>query len=344
MVGRDARGGRRGESAAVSVASHEGIVTKGTGGVWCVLADDGHEYEASLRGRLKKSDTGKRTDGSMRRDTVAAAAKVVKLAVGDRVRLERDQERDSWAIADILPRKSRLARRAPGGGKGERVIVANIDQVIVMFAAAQPEPHPRMLDRFLVIAEANDLGARVIINKIELVGERVARERFADYERAGYPVHYTSVKEHVGLEEVGGTLAGKVSVVSGPSGVGKSSLLNALFPGLGLRVSDISESVNKGRHTTVGAFLHPLPHESGGAVVDTPGLREIGLWEFPIEELDLCFPEFRALRQECKFANCAHVTEPGCAVRSGVERGEVSRTRYDSYLKLRSEIQEEQTK
>jgi ribosome biogenesis GTPase / thiamine phosphate phosphatase len=319
-----------------------GVVTNGTGGAWCVLGDDGNVYETTLRGRLKKTDTGRRADGSIRRDTVAAQATRMKLAVGDRVRLERDATGGgAWTIAEILPRRSRLARRAPGGGKGERVIAANVDQVVVMFAAAKPEPHPRMLDRFLVIAEGNDLRARVIINKIELVGDREAHVRFADYERAGYDVHFVSVKERIGLEEVREALAGRISVVSGPSGVGKSSLLNALQPGLGLRVSEISESVNKGRHTTVGAFLHPLPAPAGGAVVDTPGLREIGLWEFPIAELDACFPEFRVPRERCRFNDCAHVAEPGCAVRVAVEAGDVSRARYDSYLKLRQEIEEE---
>ena len=320
----------------------EGIVASGTGGVWRVLAD-GKEYDAVMRGRLKKVDSGRRADGSMRRNTIAAAADMVKLAVGDRVRLERDDPQDPWAIAEILPRKSRLARRAPGGGKGERVIAANLDQVIVMFAAANPEPHPRMLDRFLVIAEANELPVRIIINKVELVGEATARERFSAHELAGYTVHYTSVKERIGIDTVEEALAGLVSVVTGPSGVGKSSLLNALFPGLGLRVAEISQSVNKGKHTTVGAFLHPLPGPAGGAVVDTPGLRELGMWELPIEELDLCFPEIRKLRGECKFADCSHVVEPACAVRKAVEKHEVSRARYDSYLTLRSELETEQT-
>ncbi len=320
----------------------QGIVASGTGGVYRVLADDGNIVEASMRGRLKKSDTGRRADGSIRRDTVASESTKLKLAVGDRVTLERDTGETAWAIASILPRTSRLARRAPGGGKGERVIAANIDQVIVMFAAAKPEPHPRMIDRFLVIAEANNLLARVIINKVELAGEDI-RTRFADYEKAGYPVHFISVKQRIGLEEVEGVLAGRISVVSGPSGVGKSSLLNALFPGLGLRVSEISESVNKGRHTTVGAFLHPLP-AGKGAVVDTPGLREIGLWELPVDAFDDCFPELRELRPNCRFADCAHTKEPACAVRKSVEAGETSRERYESYLKLREELKEAQTK
>ena len=321
-----------------------GTVTTGTGGVWRVLGDDGTEREAVLRGRLKKADTGRRADGTIRRDTIAAAALRLKLAVGDRVRLERDERESAWAIAEVLPRKSRLARRAPGGGRGERVLAANLDQAIIMFAAAKPDPHPRMLDRFLVIAEANELAPRIIINKVELVGEDAARERFADYERAGYPVHLISVKQQTGLAAVRDSLEHRVSVISGPSGVGKSSLLNALFPGLGLRVAEISDSVNKGRHTTVGAFLHPLHPEqgpAGGSVVDTPGLREIGLWEMPLPELDLCFPEMRALRGECRFADCAHVAEPGCAVRAAVKASELSASRYESYVKLRTEIEEE---
>jgi ribosome biogenesis GTPase len=324
----------------VTVA-REGIVAGGTGGVWRVLDDAGQEHQAVLRGRLKKSEVGRRAGGSIRRDTVAAAAETVKLAVGDRVRLEEDEIKSAWTIVEILPRTSRLARRAPGGGKGERILAANLDAVIVMFSVAKPEPHPRMLDRFLVIAEANGLPARIIMNKIELVGERDARERFADYERAGYPVHYISVKEHIGLDSVADAMRGRMSVVCGPSGVGKSSLLNALFPGLGLQVSDISESVNKGRHTTVGAYLHPLPRDVGGAVVDTPGLREIGMWELPIDALDTCFPELLAVRDKCRFADCAHVAEPECAVRTAVENGAISAARYDSYLRLRAELEAE---
>ena len=321
-----------------------GVVANGTGGVWRVLSEEGREYDAVLRGRLKKVDTGRRSDGSIRRDTVSAAEQTVKLAVGDRVRLEHDARANAWAIDEILPRRSRLARRAPGGGKGERVIAANIDQVLIMFAAAKPDPHPRMLDRFLVIAEANDLAARVIVNKVELVDTEEIHARFADYERAGYPVHYISVKQELGIRSVYYALVGQVSVITGPSGVGKSSLLNALFPGLGLRVSEISESVNKGRHTTVGAQLQPLPPDVGGAVVDTPGLREVGLWEFPIDRLDTCFPELRAHRDGCRFADCAHIAEPGCAVLQALDRGEVSAARYASYLKLRAEIAEDETK
>jgi ribosome biogenesis GTPase len=317
-----------------------GTVLGGTGGVWRVRRDDGEVIETSLRGRVKKSNAGRRADGSLRRDTIAAAADTLKLAIGDRVVLEQGESSSAWTISGILPRRSKLARRAPGGGFGERVVAANVDQVVVVFAAANPEPHPRMLDRFLVIAEANDLAARIVINKVELVGGvAAARERWGEYERVGYPVHYTSAKLGEGLDALHDALAGKVSVLTGPSGVGKSSLMNAMFPGLDLRVGEISESVNKGRHTTVGGYLHPLPGPEGGYVADTPGLREVGMWGLPPESLDRCFPELRTHLDACRFGDCTHRVEPDCAVREALARGEVSAERYDSYLRLREELE-----
>jgi ribosome biogenesis GTPase / thiamine phosphate phosphatase len=306
--------------------AERGVVLCGTGGVWSVrTTNDGETREARLRGRLKQvTDDG---------NTVA-----VKLAVGDEVILEPADRGDGWLISDIVPRRSKLARRAPGGAIGERIVVANVDQVVVVFAAAKPEPVLRMLDRFLVIAEGNALAARVVINKVDLVGEATARARFADYERIGYPVHYTSVSNRGGLVELGDALRARTSALSGPSGVGKSSLMNALYPGLDLRVGAISESVQKGRHTTVGALLHPLP--DGGFVADTPGLREVGLWGLAPEHLDQCFPEMRQLIGQCRFADCTHLVEPECAIREALERGEVAPARYDSYAKLREELAE----
>ena len=316
----------------------QGTVLEGTGGVWRVRTADGQDVETSLRGRLKKSDYGRREGGGIRRDTVDAAARTMKLAVGDEVTLERDERDESWVISEIAPRRSQLARRAPGGGYGERVVAANVDQVVVVFAAARPEPHPRMLDRFLVIAEANELAARIVINKVDLVGEDTAAARFADYERAGYPLHFTSVARGIGVEPLRDALAGRSSVLTGPSGVGKSSMINALFPGLGLRVGEISASVNKGRHTTVGGFAHPLP--GGGFVIDTPGLREVGMWSVPSEHVDRLFPELRPWLEQCRFADCSHVIEPDCAVRDAVQRGDLSAARYDSYQRLRDELEQ----
>ena len=318
-----------------------GTVARGTGGVWHVVTADGTVHEVSMRGRLKKADVGRRVGGTIRRDTAAAARDVLKLAVGDRVRLEPDERGSTLAIAEILPRTSRLARRAPAGARGERVLAANVDQVVLVFAAARPEPHPRMLDRFLVIAEANDLPARIVVNKVDLVDLAEAEARFAAYPRAGYPVHLTSAKRGDGMEELRRVLGGRTSVLTGPSGTGKSSLINALFPGLDLRVGEISASVNKGRHTTVGASLHALPGAAGGFVVDTPGLREVGMWELPVESLDRCFPEIRAVRDQCRFADCRHGVEPDCAVRAAVARGDVDVARYESYLKLSEELASE---
>lgn len=298
-----------------------GRVLSGTGGVWQVRTETGEMHDASLRGRLKLvSDSG------------------VKLSVGDNVLLLEGERGAGWMITEILPRSSQLARREPGGRAGERVVVANLDQVVVVLAAANPEPHPRMLDRFLVIAEANSLAARVVINKIELVAEEQVRARFADYEAAGYPVHFTSVRRGTGLEALHVALDGKTSALSGPSGVGKSSLMNSLYPGLNLRVGEISESVNKGRHTTVGAVMHPLP--GGGYVADTPGLREVGVWGLNPVDLPDCFPEFRPFIHECRFGNCSHLSEPGCAVIGAVKSGAVSAARYDSYSRLRVELEE----
>ena len=294
-----------------------GVVMNGTGGVWTVRTTDGAQRQATMRGRLKQEGAD-------------------KIAVGDDVRLEEEDRGGSWVIAELFPRRSRLARRAPGGAHGERVVVANIDQVIVVFALAKPEPHPRMLDRFLVIAAANDIQARIVFNKRELVSKLPTW--IDEYRLPGYPIHFTSVKQRIGLDALGEALHGRTSALSGPSGVGKSSLLNAIYPGLNFRVGEISESVNKGRHTTVGAAMHPLP--DGGFVVDTPGLREIGVWNLLASDLDDCFLEFRPFLGECKFGDCKHVHEPGCAVREGVAKGAIGASRYDSYLKLLGELEE----
>ncbi len=294
------------------------VVLSGTGGVWTVRTEAGETHAATLRGRLKQAGRS-------------------KLAVGDEVTVERDARSGAWTITHIHERRSVLSRRAPGGARGERIVAANVDQVVVVFAMAKPEPHARMLDRFLVIAEGNGLSARVVLNKVELATPADVDALAAPYEAAGYPVHRTSVKQQIGLKALRNALVGKVSALTGPSGVGKSSLLNALFGGLRLRTGEISESVNKGRHTTVGAVLVPLDDPAGGYVVDTPGLREVGLWGLPPEHLDHCFPEFRPYLGQCRFQDCAHDAEPACAVRAAVLSGAVSRARYESYRKLRAE-------
>ena len=292
------------------------VVLHGTGGQWRVHLEDGSTGLAALRGKVKH-------------------AGIRKLTVGDCVEVERDADDAGWSIVAIQSRRSQLARRNPSGARGERIVAANLDQVVVVAAVARPEPNERMLDRFLVIAEADDLPARLVINKTDLGNEAAARARFAMYQSIGYPVHYTSTITGAGLDDLHHALRGSTSALTGPSGVGKSSLMNAMYPGLDLRVGAISDSVNKGRHTTVGAHMHPLP--DGGYVMDTPGLREVGLWGVPPASLDQCFPEFRALLGECRFADCRHLAEPACAVRAAVDAGHITRDRYFSYTKLREE-------
>jgi ribosome biogenesis GTPase len=304
MVGRDE--GRR---------VTRGVVLHGTGGAWHVHRQDGDPVVAALRGRVKHASD-------------------IKLAVGDEVILEQE-DGSGWAITEVLERRSQLSRRSPGRARTERVIAANVDQVVVVFALRQPEPHVAMLDRFLVVAEANALTSHVVVNKLDLADEAEARTLFGPYEKIGYALHLTSCRTQRGLDELRDRLLGRTSAITGPSGVGKSSLLNALYPGLGLRVGEISASVNKGRHTTVGSFLHPLP--DGGFVVDTPGLREIGLWGVPSRGLDECFPELRALKDECRFRDCSHLIEPDCAVRAALAAGEIDESRYASYSKLLEE-------
>lgn len=298
------------------------IVVEGTGGVWRVRTPDGAEREAALAGRLKQEERG-----------------ALKLAVGDHVTVAPDERGSGWRITAIEARTGVLARREPGGRHGERILAANVDQVLVVFAVRNPEPHRRMIDRFLVIAEANDLRPHLVLNKVDLAPSPEEIEALAaPYRAAGYPVHLTSAKRGDGLATLRAELHGRVTAVTGPSGVGKSSLLNALHPTLGLRTQEISASVNKGRHTTVGAKLIPLPDGDEGYLVDTPGLREVGMWGLPSESLDQCFPEFRPFLGECRFQDCRHDAEPGCAVREALGRGAVDGERYESYRKLRGEL------
>lgn len=199
-----------------------GVVLSGTGGIWRVRAQDGSEHDVTLRGRLKQE------------------SRYDKLAVGDDVDIAVDAASGALSITFIHPRRTRLARRAPGGARGERIVVSNVDQVIIVFAIAKPEPHVRMIDRFLVIAEGNEIPARLVLNKADLVDDPARIDALAaDYERAGYPVHRTSVKQPLGLDGLRAVLVNRTTALSGPSGVGKSSLINSLYPGLNLQVGDI---------------------------------------------------------------------------------------------------------
>lgn len=294
------------------------IVLSASGGVYDVELEDGTVAEASLRGRLKlEQRTGDR------------------ITAGDAVHVATQSD-NSLTIESVEPRTSELARRAPGHGRKAKVIVANVDQVVIVFAAADPEPNRRMLDRFLVLTEANRLGALIVLNKTDRVDADVVEAFLAPYELAGYDTLRTSVTTGAGVDALRDRICDARSVITGPSGVGKSSLLNAVQPNLGLRIGEISTAVHKGQHTTVSARLIPL--ECGGYIADTPGLRELGLWGIEAEELPDCFPEFAELIGTCRFArSCSHTHEPGCAIRDAVEAGAIDAGRFGSYLTLRDE-------
>jgi ribosome biogenesis GTPase / thiamine phosphate phosphatase len=254
------------------------------------------------------------------------------IATGDRVMWQPTRP-GRGVIEEVLPRETQLSRRRPGHVEAEQVIVANPDQAIFIFSAREPPPNLRMLDRLLVLAENNDLPAIVCANKVDLLdSEGEARALFGVYEEIGYPVLYTSAKTGQGIEELRQHLLDNLSVLSGPSGAGKTSLLNAIQPNLGLATRQISDATGKGRHTTVGVRLWPL--DGGGYVADTPGLREAGLWDIEPEELGWHFVEFRPYLSDCRFSTCTHTHEPGCAVKAAVDAGEISERRYESYRRM----------
>jgi ribosome biogenesis GTPase / thiamine phosphate phosphatase len=295
-----------------------GTVLRARSGFYTVRLDDGGLVECRLRGRVKQE----RGDS----DLVVIGDRVVVASLGD----------GDAMIESVEPRRTRFSRRQPGprGSWKEDMIVANLDQVLVVFACADPMPHLRMVDRFLVVSEHNEIDAVLVANKVDLVGLPAARATFGGYEAIGYPVHYVSAREGIGIEELDDRLDGRISVVTGPSGVGKSTLLNAIQPGLRIETGAVSATVHKGRHTTTSAELHPLAAAGGGYVADTPGLRELGLWQVPPEELAWCFPEMREHLGRCAFNDCRHLTEPRCAVLAAVAAGTVSEARHDSYRRL----------
>lgn len=296
-----------------------GLITRAQSGFFWVKLDESDEtLRCVLRGRLKK----------VRQYTDIAT-------IGDRVRVMRTSPGEG-AIEEVLERTTKLARKSPrGGGWFEQVIVANLDLVLITFAVAEPEPHVRMIDRFLVVAENSGINAAIIANKSDLRVPEAAQEIFGIYERIGYPVVYASAATGQGVSEIRALIADKISAFSGPSGVGKSSLLNTLLPELNLRTGDVSSAVNKGQHTTVTAELIPLV--GGGYVADTPGIRELGLYQIPAEEVEWCFREFQPFLGDCSYANCTHDHEPECAIRAAVATGAISAARHESYLKLYAE-------
>jgi len=300
----------------MSNATIPGLIIRSQSGFFTVQTGNG-VWTCHLRGRLKQ---GKHV-GDL-------------AAVGDRVQVSCQPD-GTGSIESIEPRGSSLIRLDPRpSGIYQQVLLANPDQAVFVFACADPRPHLRMLDRFLVIAEKQRLPVLIVANKVDLVGQEQAEALFGFYPPIGYPVLYTCARTGQGVDELRRRLVGKESALAGPSGVGKSSLLNAVQPGLGLMVREVSAAVGKGRHTTTVRELFPL--EGGGYVADTPGMRSLALWDTEPEELDGYFPELAPLVELCQFNDCSHKSEPGCAVRAAVAAGTVHPQRYDSYLRLRA--------
>ena len=292
-----------------------GWVSRFQSGFYTIQTEQG-KVVCVLRGRLKRR--------TIQGDVIS---------IGDRVQISLLSD-GTGAVEFIEPRHSELVRLDPTPrGDFRQILLSNPDQLVAVFACTQPEPHLRMLDRFLVIAEKQELKAMIVANKVDLIGMRNAKKIFGVYPPLGYPVIYKSAKENIGLIEFQKALVGRISALAGPSGVGKSSLLNAIQPGLGLAVREISAWNDRGKHTTVVREMFPV--EGGGFVADLPGLRKLSLWDTQPEELDGYFPELRVLVSKCQFNDCTHFEEPGCAVIKAVEAGTVSAERYESYVRLR---------
>lgn len=304
-----------------------GLVIKTESGFFTVQTGQG-PIVCQVRGRLKQERLN--TD---------------PVALGDHVTLSL-QDDNTGMIEQVADRERAFTRQAPSpGGRAstdvidrEQVIIANPDQVVFVFACADPVLNYRMLDRMLVIAEKEHIPAIICANKIDLAEEDSASELFGLYEDIGYPVLYASATRGIGIDQLREALMGKISAFTGPSGTGKSSLLNVMQPGLGLAVKGISQATGKGRHTTVSSALFPL--DGGGYVADTPGIRAIGLYDVEFAELDGYFVDIRPYVGQCQFNDCTHFHEPGCAVIAAVEQGEIAYERYDSYLRLWEEIEE----
>lgn len=287
-------------------------------GSWYDVLHDGETVRCRIRGRLR----------------LKGVRSTNPVVVGDEVACEADEGGD-YVIADILPRRNYVIRRASNLSKESHIIAANVDQALLMASLRSPETPTEFVDRFLVTCEAYKVPVTILLSKLDLQDAEAVAEFRAVYEGAGYRVLEVSVREGRGVEEVRELLAGRTTLVSGNSGVGKSTLIQAIDPSLDIRTGEISESHHKGRHTTTFSTMYPLAE--GGAVIDTPGIKGFGLIDIDEAELWHYFPEMMRVAPACRFYNCTHTHEPGCAVTEAVKAGEIAWPRYESYLKIRDE-------
>jgi ribosome biogenesis GTPase len=304
-------------------ATGEALVARVDFGQCALRLDDGRACEATVRGRL------------MGRKKALGNAVVV----GDRVAWRREDER--VVITEVRPRRNAFSRRAAGERPEEQVVAANLDQVVLVAALREPEFRAGLADRVLVQAEHAGLPARLVVNKVDLGAPEEARRIVGDYAVAGYPGHLVCAKSGEGIAELRHACRGRRSLFVGHSGVGKSTLLNAFAPGLGLKAGVVNPKTGRGRHTTTAAWLHEA--EPGFEVIDTPGVRSFALWGIGPRDLEQAYVEFRRFLGNCRFGDCSHAAEPGCAIRAAVERGEISRLRHESFLKLREELAQEES-
>ncbi|PCJ57629.1 MAG: ribosome small subunit-dependent GTPase A [Planctomycetota bacterium] len=265
------------------------------------------------------------------------------IATGDQVLVEKIDE-NNWVIRRILERKTKLSRPAAKGTKlslvKEKVIAANIDVICIVVSTLKPAFKPALIDRFLLTAEKNGVSVIIIMNKMDLV-DSPPKDIF-EYEKLGIKVIYTIATEQKGIKEIKETLSNKIAVFTGHSGVGKSSILNAVSPELNLKTQDVGDGKHCWRHTTRKSTLYLM--DNGGMIIDTPGIRELGVWDIKPEELSWYFPEFHEPAEQCKFSNCTHDHEPQCNVKDLVEAGQISSLRYNSYLRVFESLKEDQNK
>ena len=306
------------KSVKESEAECIGKVLKSTRNHYLVKTDSAI-LKCIVRGRVVGSESGEHS----------------AVKVGDDVRIESITSQEG-AIQEILPRRSKLSRAVEGKAYREHLIAVNIDQMIIIMAVKQPEFKSGLLDRYLVIAGKNGLTSIICLNKVDLADKSSFKQIASWYRKLGYPFHYTSVVTGEGMEEFKSLLKGKVSVLVGHSGVGKSSMIQKIEPAIDLKIADISQKTNKGKHSTSYVELFPLSF--GGYLMDTPGIRELGLWDIYQNELKQYFAEFSKFERNCQFNDCQHLKEPGCAVKKAVEKGKISGERYKNYCNIHSDL------
>ncbi|HLW49614.1 MAG TPA: ribosome small subunit-dependent GTPase A [Sphingobacteriaceae bacterium] len=297
----------------------KGLVTKSTGSWYQVSVPDGRVYQSRILGRF-------RTQGIRTTNPVA---------VGDWVDIVPEPGQDTAVITYLHDRKNYVLRKSVNLSKHAQIIAANLDQAFLVVTLASPPTSLGFIDRFLVTAEAYGIPAGIIFNKLDLFSEEgleILAEYRDIYERIGYPCFQVSALEGTHVDELEAVLKDKTTLISGHSGVGKSTLINRICPGLKLRTGEISDWSDKGKHTTTFAEMIPLPF--GGYLIDTPGIQEFGIVDIDQEELAHFFPEMRAMLNHCRFHNCQHLQEPACVVRDAVEEGDIAESRYDSYLSI----------